>query len=107
MIMPTDLNFKEEGYTLTDNFYEAIFIDRYGNLMDGEFDMGMRGLDHNCILDGSDHETPHYKKWEAVHKQNIVRLVPETKKALIMSFQVLTVYQIELILTHGYEIEDY
>lgn len=101
------MNLKDEGYQLTSDFLQAIFIDRYGNMVDGEFDCGMRGLDHNCILDGSDHETPHNVKWENVHKQGIVRLVPETKVALIIESQEITDYQRELILMYDYEIEVY
>ena len=100
-------NENNHDFMLTNNINEAIFMDFYGNMIWGEFDMGMRGLDHNCILDGSDHETTHFKKWENVHEQEIIRIVPETKVALIMDFQQPSERQLELIKDNNFIIEYY
>lgn len=96
----------EFEYTLTTNFYEAIYLDQYGNLLDGEFDCGMRGLDHNCLLNYSN-DLSHYEKWQELHSKNIVRLVPESSIALIMDNQTLNETQLNMITDNGYEIATY
>lgn len=76
-------------------------------MIDGQFDMGMRGLDHNCIISLAPDELSHSEKWNYIHSMNIVRLVPETRTALINVGQILSVSQIELITSTDYEVEEY
>lgn len=91
---------RDNEITLTNNFNESIYLDVTGNLLDGEFDYGSRGLDHN-ILKAITIE------WIDLHNGGLVRLVPETKTALISQNQKLTPIQEKLIKTNHYEIETY
>ena len=86
--------------TLTTNFSEAIFLDSKGQLLDGEFDYGSRGLDHNVLRTKT-------ITWIDLHNGGIVRLVPETKTALLSQNQKLTIIQEKLIKRNNYEIESY
>lgn len=84
----------EEGYNMTDNPYEAIYILTDGQLISGDFDYGSRGTDHRMI----EIVTPinRYDKnfWDYVHRElKLVMLVPETKVALIKKGQELTAAQ--------------
>lgn len=97
---------ENDEYTLTTNFYEAIYLDQYGNLLSGEFDCGVRGLDHNCLLDYTNDLTQH-ERWEQLHTKNIVRLVPESSIALVMENQKLNSLQLEMIRENGYELATY
>ena len=93
--------------TLTNNFNEAIFLDKYGNLLSGDFDCGIRGLDHNTLLDYTFSRFNNEVKWDIIHTSKIVRLVPESRTALITFNQILTDYQKELITKNNYKIEVY
>ena len=86
--------------TLTTNFSEAIFLDSNGQLLDGELDYGSRGLDRNILRTKT-------ITWIDLHNGGLVRLVPETKTALISQNQKLTPTQEKLIKTNNYEIEIY
>lgn len=100
-----------ESQETTDNLEEAIFILEDGTLIDGEFDMGMRGLDHNCIISLAPDHLDHIKKWEYIHDTfKVVRLVPETNTALINEGQELTRWQVRILFSdeaEHYEIEEY
>lgn len=98
-------NLKEfmEDVAITEDINQAIFIMNDGTLIDGEFDCGIRGNDHNELLsyfEGLD--------WEELHKQlNIVRLVPETKIALIGKGQELNQLQQYLLANSSYQVAEY
>jgi len=100
-----EANLKEfmEDVVTTKNINQAIFIMNDGTLIDGEFDCDIRGNDHNELLsyfDGLD--------WEELHKQlNIIRLVPETKIALIGKGQELNQLQQDLLTNSGYQVTEY
>ncbi|WP_353856762.1 hypothetical protein [Bacillus sp. Bos-x628] len=98
----------EEGYTMTDNFYEAIYMLADGSMISGDFDYGVRGTDHHmieCVMD-SDRYDDNF--WDDVHTQlNIIRLVPETEIALIKEGQELTEEQQEILKEYSYELEVY
>ena len=93
-------NEHDNEITLTTNFSEAIFLDSKGQLLDGEFDYGSRGLDHNILRTKT-------ITWIDLHNGGLVRLVPETKTALISKNQSLTIIQENLIKRNCYEIETY
>ena len=95
-----------DGFALTKNFHEAIFMDTEGKMLDGEFDYGSRGLDHNCIHDSEARDNI-AKSWKSIHENGIVRLVPETKIALIGVGQELTEAQEILINENGFQVEEY
>jgi len=92
-----------EDVVTTDDIKQAIFIMKDGALIDGEFDCGIRGNDHNELLsyfEGLD--------WKELHKQlNIVRLVPETKFALIGKGQKLNQLQQDLLANSSYQVAEY
>jgi len=93
---------------LTDNIDEAIFILENGQMVSGDFDMGMRGLDHNCIICLAPSELSHNEKWNHIHSvYNVVRLVPETKEALITGVQILSSIQKQLLKDSNYKISVY
>ncbi|MCY8256471.1 hypothetical protein MOC12_21170 [Bacillus spizizenii] len=98
----------EEGYNMTDNLDEAIYILADGQLISGDFDYGMRGTDHRmieCIAEGDRYDN---NFWENVHNEfQLVRLVPETQIALIIEGQELTAEQEEILNNSSYEIEVY
>jgi hypothetical protein len=102
-----DNRFKE-----TDDIDQAIFIFPDGKMIDGEFYGGNRGLDHNSLT--SIEELPNFKRgdshsvWPDIHyNTGVVRLVPETKVALIMEGQTLTPAVKKQLQDAGYEIEPY
>ena len=100
-----EANLKEfmEDAVTTDDINQAIFIMKDGTLIDGEFDCGIRGDDHNELLDYFDGMT-----WEELHQQlNIVRLVPETKFALIGKGQELNQDQQDLLNNSDYQVAEY
>lgn len=84
----------------TSNINEAIAILSDGTLISGEFDCGIRGLDHNGLLDAGE-------TWDSLHNCNIVRLVPESETALINQQQRLNDIQLALLSDSEYAIERY
>ena len=98
-----DLKEFTEDAATTEDINEAIFIMKDGTLIDGEFDCGIRGNDHNELLSYFDGMT-----WEELHQQlNIVRLVPETKFALIGKGQELNQDQQDLLNNSNYQVAEY
>ena len=100
-----EANLKEfmEDAVTTEDINQAIFIMKDGTLIDGEFDCGIRGDDHNELLDYFDD-----MDWEELHQQlNIVRLVPETKYALIGKGQELNQAQRDLLNNSDYQVAEY
>lgn len=98
-------NLKEfmEDVATTEDISQAIFIMNDGTLINGEFDCGIRGNDHNELLSYFDD-----LNWEELHKQlNIVRLVPETKIALIGKGQKLNQLQQDLLTNSSYQVAEY
>lgn len=94
--------FMEDAAT-TEDINQAIFIMKDGTLIDGEFDYGIRGDDHNELLDYFNG-----MNWEELHQQlDIVRLVPETKFALIGKGQELNQAQQDLLNNSDYQVAEY
>lgn len=91
----------------TDDVSEAIFIMEDGTMISGQYEMGMRGNDHNCIIGvAPDDITEHHKKWDYIHqKHKVVRIVNETGVALIGKNQKLNDKQLSLL--ENYDIERY
>lgn len=98
----------EEGYSMTGNIMEAIYLLEDGQMISGDFDCGMRGTDHRmieCIAEGDRYDNDF---WDNVHANfNLVRLVPETMIALITVGQEITAIQEEMLESAGYELEEY
>lgn len=100
---------------LTDNINEALYILRDGSMISGMYEYGIRGDDHRMI-EGliSEGETMHQNDqatvdfWKALHqKTGLVRVVPETKQALIAKGQKLTANQKEAIDELNYQVQEY
>lgn len=91
----------------TDNVNESIFIMENGVMISGQYDMGMRGIDHNCIIGvAPDDIENHADKWDYIHhKHNVVRIVNETGVALIGKNQELNEDQLSLL--EDYNIQRY
>lgn len=103
---------KDADMEMTNNIDEAIFIFKDGSMIDGEFEGGYRGTDHNVIkgLRGEKgfNKLKGVNEWAEIHMNtNVVRLVPETNYALIMKGQKLSKIQKTEIKNAGYKVEEY
>lgn len=106
---------EDYGYEMTDNLDEALYILRDGSMISGGYDMGIRGEDHNMIVDLISEGAEKNKNsegatnfWKALHqKTSLVRVVPETNSALIATGQQLTAPQRHVIDELGYKVEEY
>lgn len=106
---------EDYGYEMTDNLGEALYILRDGSMISGGYDMGIRGEDHNMIVDLISEGVEKNKNsegatnfWKALHqKTSLVRVVPETNSALIATGQQLTAPQRHVIDELGYKVEEY
>ncbi|MEC5376780.1 hypothetical protein VWJ19_00090 [Staphylococcus hominis] len=101
--------FKDNDMTTTENIEEAIFILPNGQLISGEFDCGIRGLDHHVIeglFDDLDRGNDTF--WnDIVERTNIIQYVPETEIALIKEGQHITKEQQAMINQHQLQTEIY
>jgi len=102
--LKNDLIADDEEDTFTNNIDEAIFILNDGSLVSGEFYDGIRNLDHNSIKSRFEPET----SWKQLHDTyNFIRLVPETKTALVSGSQVITNSVKNMLNLSNYETEIY
>ena len=102
--LKNDLIADEDEETFTNNIDEAIFILNDGSLVSGEFYDGIRNLDHNSIKSRFEPKT----SWKKLHDTyNFIRLVPETKTALISGSQVISENVKNMLNLSSYEIEAY
>jgi len=102
--LKNDLIADDEEDTFTNNINEAIFILSDESLVNGEFYDGIRNLDHNNIKSRFEPET----SWKQLHDTyNFIRLVPETKMALISGSQVVSENIQNMLNSSSYEIETY
>jgi hypothetical protein len=104
----------EDEVAFTDNLAEAMYLLPDGSMIDGEFDMGMRGQDHRLIFCGVDYgdyyqsSNPAETHWGRLHREyKVVRLVPESNTALIKGRQRLTPEQENILNRSNYELERY
>lgn len=105
---------QEAEVGFTDSLDTAMFLLPDGSMIDGEFDLGMRGQDHRIIFAGVNNYPDYYEVsnpaslWDRLHKEyKVVRLVPESDIALIKSRQKLTDEQKRILSRSNYEIEKY
>lgn len=97
---------EEEGFSLTEDIHEAIYILPNGEMISGDFDSGVRGTDHRMIESLLDVDRYDDDFWSKVHAQTgVVMYVPETQYALIAENQPLTGQQKELLNRAGAKIE--
>lgn len=104
---------EEAGYGLTNNPHEAIYILDDGRMIDGQFDCGTRGLDHQMIAvayddNPYDGDIPFEEWWCRLHRQyRLLRVIPETGQVLIKGKQRITPAQREIITQLNYTVEVY
>lgn len=98
----------ENDVKFTNNINLAIWILEDGSMIDGDWDCGMRAEDHRIIEAGVDGNRYDDDFWDTIHDEyKLIRLVPETKFALIKVGQELTSIQKEMLSLTDYEIEEY
>lgn len=102
--LKNDLIDDEDEETFTNNIDEAIFILNDVSLVSGEFYDGIRNLDHNSIKSRFEPKT----SWKQLHDTyNFIRLVPETKTALVSGSQVVPKNVKNMLNLSSYETEIY
>ena len=93
----------EAGIELTDNIDQAIYLFNNGLMVSGEYCDGIRGVDHNVLLNELDHST----NYNELHQNyQVARLVPESMIALISGLQ-LDRDKLDTLKAYGYTIENY
>lgn len=91
----------EDGeFEATNSVYEALAILSDGTMISGDFDCGIRGLDHNAL-------TTETEGWDDLHNAGVIRLVPESGVALIAVGQELSDDQENLLNASEFQIEVY
>ena len=95
--------FNDEGIELTDDLEQAIYLFNNGLMVSGEYCDGLRGTDHNTLLNELDHSAT----YEELHQHYAVaRLVPESMTALVSGLQ-LDADKLDMLKGYGYTIEKY
>jgi len=95
--------FIDDGIELTNDLGEAIYLFNNGLMVSGEYCDGLRGTDHNTLLNELDHSAT----YEELHKHYaIARLVPESMTALVSGLQ-LDTDKLDTLKTYGYTVEKY
>lgn len=93
----------DDGIELTDNLGQAIYLFNNGLMVSGEYCDGLRGTDHNTLLDELDNSST----YEELHNHYAVaRLVPESMTALVSGLQ-LDSDKLDMLKDYGYTIESY
>ena len=102
------INYFDELYmNLTDDPKEAIYMFPNGLMIDGGFDCGSRGEDHRCIEEITVNDR-YGNLWDEVHNElGLIRIVPESRTALISESQTLTAAQKNFIKEYHYNVEAY
>ena len=102
------INYFDELYmNLTDDPKEAIYMFPNGLMIDGGFDCGSRGEDHRCIEEITVNDR-YGNLWDEVHNElGLIRIVPESRTALISESQTLTAAQKNFIKDYHYNVEAY
>ena len=95
--------FIDDGIELTDDLGQAIYLFNNGIMVSGEYCDGLRGTDHNTLLN----ELNHSATYEELHQNyKVARLVPESMIALVSGLQ-LDPDKLDLLKEYGYTIENY
>jgi hypothetical protein len=95
---------QEDEIQFTDHIENAMYLLPDGTMIDGCFYDGLRSEDHRAIFCGVNYgdyyisSNTNETHWKRLHKEyKVVRLVPETKIALIKNRQRLTDIQKEIL----------
>jgi hypothetical protein len=99
----------ENGYKITDNIHEGIYILEDGSLIDGEFDpYAGRCEDHRMMESFTDKERYDDDFWDHITREfNVVMVVPETEFILLKPWQNVTPEQQRVMDALGYEVDHY
>jgi len=93
----------DDGIELTDDLGQAIYLFNNGLMVSGEYCDGIRGVDHNTLLNELDNSAT----YEELHQNyKIARLVPESMIALVSGLQ-LDTDKLDILKAYGYSIENY
>ena len=95
--------FIDDGIELTDDLGQAIYLFNNGLMVSGEYCDGLRGVDHNTLLNELDNSAT----YEELHQNyKVARLVPESMIALVSGLQ-LDTDKLDMLKAYGYTIEKY
>lgn len=97
----------EDEFEFVDNINESLWITPSGEMLTGDYDMGIRGTDHRALLDFYDLDRDNQSAWDSLHEAGFVRIVPETKIALVYENQIITDEQREEVESNNYVFENY
>lgn len=93
----------DDGIEITDNLDQAIYLFNNGVMVSGEYCDGLRGTDHNTLLNELDHSAT----YDELHQHYAVaRLVPESMTALVSGLQ-LDNDKLDMLKAYGYTVETY
>ena len=93
----------DDGIELTNDLGEAIYLFNNGLMVSGEYCDGLRGTDHNTLLNELDHSAT----YEELHQHYAVaRLVPESMTALVSGLQ-LDADKLDMLKAYGYTVGNY
>jgi len=93
----------DNGIELTNDLGDAIYLFNNGLMVSGEYCDGLRGTDHNTLLNELDHSAT----YEDLHQHYaIARLVPESMTALVSGLQ-LDPDKLDMLKAYGYTVENY
>lgn len=106
---------KDEELQFTDDISHAIYLLRNGKMIDGAYESDYRTEDHKTvqtlISEGKDlfrTNSGFQDFWNALHvKTGMIRLVPETKEALILKTQKLTNAQKNILASSDFRVDKY
>lgn len=87
----------QDEFEFVENINESLWITPTGEMLTGDYDMGVRGTDHRALLDFYDLDRDTPSSWDSLHEVGFVRIVPETNIALIYENQIITDKQREEI----------
>jgi len=93
----------DDGIELTEDLGQAIYLFNNGLMVSGEYCDGIRGVDHNTLLNELDNSAT----YEELHQNyKVARLVPESMIALVSGLQ-LDTDKLDMLKAYGYTIEKY
>ncbi|MBM7598118.1 hypothetical protein JOC34_000475 [Virgibacillus halotolerans] len=102
------LDLIDEGYQLTNNIHEGIWILTDGSMIDGVYDMGKRSEEHRMMESFTDIDRYDDSFWDVVVKEySLVMIIPETQCILVKPWQTVTQEQQSIMDQLGYEVEQY
>lgn len=75
----------EEGYSITNNISESVYILSDGTLWSGEFNYGIRGVEHREVESFSPYDRYDGNKFwnDVMVNMGLVMIIPETEQVLV------------------------